>query len=101
MTNRSPRASLRPTDLTALRRTVRRRERVNGKRPSTYASLGSIELTALRDIANGLPMFVPARRTDLLIAQGLASRRLDGSAVLTDEGLRRIKDAAADESPKV
>jgi hypothetical protein len=96
MTNRSPRASLSPSELTALRR----RERVIGNPAGTYASLGSIELTALRDIGNGLPMFVPARRADLLIAQGLVSRRLDGRAVLTDEGLRRIKDVAADEAAK-
>jgi hypothetical protein len=56
--------------------------------------LGPLELTALRDIHNGLAMFVPARRTDFLIAGGLASRRLDGGTVLTDEGLQRIEEAA-------
>ena len=101
MTNRNPRAALSPTELTALRRRiVRRRERVSEKRPGTYASLGPFELTALRDIGNGLPMFVPARRANILIAQGLVSRGLDGRAVLTDEGLRRIKDAAVDEAPR-
>jgi len=70
-----------------------------GKQRRTHASLGPVELTALRDIGNGLSMFVPARWANFLIAQGLVSRRLDGSVVLTAEGLLRIKDAAADEAP--
>jgi hypothetical protein len=52
---------------------------------------GPIDLIALRDIHNGLSMFVSAGRTDFLIAKGLASRRLDGRTVLTEEGLRRIE----------
>ena len=56
--------------------------------------LGPFELSALRDIRNGLGKFVAARRTDFLIAEGLAGRRLDGGVVLTDEGLRHLEKAS-------
>ena len=56
--------------------------------------LGPFEQNALRDIRNGLGRFVAARRTDFLIAEGLAGRRLDGGVVLTDEGLRHLEKAS-------
>jgi hypothetical protein len=66
---------------------------MSGKKQGTHLILGPTELTALRDIHGGLPMFVPARQTDSLITQGLVSRRLDGRLVLTAEGLLSINAA--------
>ena len=56
--------------------------------------LGPFELSALRDIRNGLARFVEPLRIEFLIAEGLASRRLDGGVVLTDQGLRHLEKSS-------
>jgi hypothetical protein len=57
-------------------------------------TLAELDLTALLDLNRGMPMFVTARHTDFLIAEGLATRGLDGRPVLTGEGQRLIEGTA-------